>query len=116
MLALLPSPWLSWTIRLSLPARERLRALPAFHWAGRHADGEVGLGPVLAGAPGEEVANLLDDLLERPDAFDHHQPLLDVATRTQDAAIPVRHFAEKEAATTFAAVCHHQVKMAFQEP
>src|SRR6516164_7372331 len=111
MLALLPSPWLSWTIRLSLPARERLRALPAFHWAGRHADGEVGLGPVLAGAPGEEVANLLDDLLERPDAFDHHQPLLDVATRTQDAAIPVRHLTERQAGEVLAPVIDQQMKM-----
>src|SRR5579871_834567 len=111
MLALLSSPWVSGTPRSSPSARERLRALPAFHGAGRHADGEVGLGPVLAGAPGKTIRNLLDDPLERRHAFDHHQPLLNVASRTQDAAIPVRYLAEGQAGEVLAAVIDQQMEM-----
>src|SRR5689334_9453878 len=112
MRTLLSSPWFSGTIRLSPSARERIRALPALHGAGGHTDGEVGVGPVLAGAAGEEVADLLDDLLERAHAFDHHQPLLDVAARTQDAAIPVGHLAERQAGEVLAPVIDQQMKMA----
>jgi hypothetical protein len=61
------------------------------------------------------VAKLNHDCRKVLHGGDAHEPLLDIAPRAEDAAVPIGHLAKKETAPPFAAVGHEQVKMTRQK-
>src|SRR5262249_17499118 len=91
-------------------------ASPVLHGSARDSDIACLASRFWPRPPPCSIAKLVQDVTAFLHRGDAAEPTLDLPPRLEHAAIPVRHFAEKETATPFAAVCHHQVKMAFQEP